>query len=85
MIPSQLCCIFTTIDCTIIHYVLSRAGCAATVIVCLPTRGLKSAKPDKSAGRTVHSQISHEVTQLLDIKSQWGGCGSAGRGGAVKQ
>lgn len=59
--------------------------CCHTVIVCLPTRGLKSAKPDKSAGRTVHSQISHEVTQLLDITSQWGGCGSAGRGGAVKQ
>lgn len=32
-------------------------------------KGMKSAGPDKSAGCTVHSQISHEVTQLLDIKS----------------
>lgn len=36
---------------------------------------LESVEPDKRTGRTVHSQISHEVTQLLDIKSQWGGVG----------
>lgn len=60
--------------------------CCHAVIVCHgPTRGPKSAEPDKSAGRTVHSQISHEVTQLLDIKSQWGGGGSADRGGAKKK
>ena len=35
--------------------------------------GLKSAEPDKGIGWTVHSQISHEVNQLLDIKSQRGG------------
>lgn len=39
MIPSQLCCIFTTIDCTIIHYVLSRAGCAATLLLCVFLQG----------------------------------------------
>lgn len=39
---------------------------------------LKSAEPDK----TVHSQISHEVTQLLDIKSQRGGGSCAGARGS---
>lgn len=73
-IPTQLQSKLTTTDCTIIHYVLSETGCAASLLLCLLSyKGLKSAEPDKRTGLTVHSQISHEVTQLLDIKSQRGG------------
>lgn len=31
----QLQFIFKTIDCTIIHYVLSETGCAASLLLCL--------------------------------------------------
>lgn len=69
VIPKQLLCIFLTIDFRIIHWakqdVSRHCYCLSQTY-----KGLKSAGSDKRAGQTLHSQISHEVTQLLDIKKQ---------------